>query len=104
MPTNNEDSKCLARISIPAKVRDGVILTPSVEIRLGEDYKWVPTRYSEHAALIAELATIISSPPHYTYSTSDGAPGYMIAGKVNQSLGGRLLLPPVKHSPTGTIH
>lgn len=77
-----------------------------IELRDGDDnFEWWPSDTEDaHICLLCAFATEFSRPPFYSYSTSHGHRGGLLADQIAEKTGGDAEFPKRKAMPKGTIY
>lgn len=83
--------------------RIATVVLATGELQLYHDgeggFQWIPnyarslpTLEQQHFNKVADMATVISNPPHYHPAPQDGRPGWMIAHRLATLMGGELVM------------
>lgn len=71
-------------------------------ITLDKNGEWIPS--SKNSVRDAQLANLLSKPPFYKYSPAHGGYGTLMAHKIVEKIGGKVILPKSKKSKPGLIY
>lgn len=87
----------MAKEPIQVNLPSGVVLTLDTN---ESPWKWSGEGGGEDAGLYAGLANCV----HQDYSPADGEPGYLLAQKVADLMGGEAILPEVTGGDEGDVY